>query len=134
MLNAPDFLTFADGTGTPATALGLTAAAHVNVQQYALGEAHPVQFEGGAVVGTDGGNPGTNVPPINAAGLIGDPNAKTGIYALLDVDLFNILCIPATMNLGDTDAAQVATDATRMCQTRAAVHAIRGATTVGQRA
>jgi len=122
MLNAPDFLSFADGTGTPATALGLTGAANANVQQYALGEAHPAKFEGSAVVGTDGGNPGTNVPPIDAAGLIGDANAKTGMNALLDVDLFNILCIPATMNLGDTDAAQVATDATSLCTTRRAMY------------
>jgi hypothetical protein len=122
MLNAPDFLTFADGTGTPATALGLTSATHVNVQQYALGEVHPAKFEGNAVVGTDGGNPNTNIPPIDAAGLIGDPNAKTGMYALLDVDLFNILCIPATMNLGDSDAAQVATQATSLCTTRRAMY------------
>jgi phage tail sheath protein FI len=122
MLNAPDFLTFADGTGTPATAVGLTAAAHVNVQQYALGEAHPVKFEGSAVVGTDGGNPASNVPPIDANGLIGDPNQKTGMYALVDVDLFNILCIPATMNLGDNDAAQVATQATSLCTTRRAMY------------
>jgi Bacteriophage tail sheath protein len=31
---------------------------------------------------------------IDDADVIGDPNAKTGIYALNRVDLFNLLCIP----------------------------------------
>jgi Bacteriophage tail sheath protein len=121
---AADFLTFADGTGTPATDLGLTNAAHINVQQYGLGEANPVKFEDNAIVGADGGNPAANppVPPIDALGLIGDSNAKTGMYALLDVDLFNILCIPATMNLQDSDAFQVATDATNLCTARRAMY------------
>jgi phage tail sheath protein FI len=123
MLNAPDVLTFADGQhGTPATALGLNAATAANVQQYALGEAHPARFESGAVAGSDGGDPAHNVPPIDANGLIGDQNQKTGIYALLDVDLFNILCIPATMKLDDQHAAQVATDATNFCTTRRAMY------------
>jgi hypothetical protein len=123
---AADFLTFADGTGTPATALGLTTPAHINVQQYALGEHPPVKFEQNPTVGTDGGDPAASppAPPIDATGLIGDPNLKTGMYALLDVDLFNILCIPATVNLGDHDAFQVATDATNLCTTRRAMYVL----------
>ena len=56
------------------------------------------------------------------AGLIGDPVAKSGMYALLDVDLFNILCLPATMNLPDTNAAQVAANATALCTQRRAFY------------
>jgi hypothetical protein len=44
------------------------------------------------------------------------------MYALLNVDLFNILCIPATMNLPDNDAFAVATDATAMCLDRRAFY------------
>jgi len=44
------------------------------------------------------------------------------MYALLDVDLFNILCIPATMKLSDTDAALVAADAEKLCSDRRAMY------------
>ncbi|WP_257385956.1 phage tail sheath C-terminal domain-containing protein [Tahibacter caeni] len=36
------------------------------------------------------------------AELAGSPSAKTGFYALLDVDLFNILCIPETFDMPDS--------------------------------
>jgi phage tail sheath protein FI len=34
----------------------------------------------------------------------GDPDLKTGLYALLKTDLFNILCIPPAIRGGDTDS------------------------------
>jgi hypothetical protein len=58
--------------------------------------------------------------------LIGDPEAKTGIFALEDVDLFNILCLPRTAMvsgdnaLTDTEAAAVITAATTYCEQRRA--------------
>jgi phage tail sheath protein FI len=117
-----DFLTFDDGTGKLATALGLVPAdRRVNVQQYMLGIAKPTKFEDKSIVGTDGGDAKSS---IDAKGLIGDPNAKTGMYALLDVDLFNILCIPATMNLSDSDAFQIATKATELCTARRAMYVL----------
>lgn len=57
-----------------------------------------------------------------ALGLIGDPHAKSGPCALFDVDLFNIHCIPATVNLADTDVAAFATAATALRQTRRAMY------------
>jgi phage tail sheath protein FI len=102
--DASSTLTFADGTGTVQSAfLKFTAGD----QQFAL------------TGGDDGGAGGA--ADFDAA-LIGDQNLKTGIYALLDVDLFNILCIPATMNLDDTGAKQVATEATALCTTRRAMY------------
>ena len=77
-------------TDAAAAALGFTAAGTPgsNVQGYALG----VGTTGGAQVagalGADGDIPG-------AADYLGSQSAKTGIYALRDVDLFNILCIRA---------------------------------------
>jgi phage tail sheath protein FI len=113
---ASDFLTFADATNTPASKLGLSAAGNINVQEYALGESAPAKFEnaGSTVAGSDGGD-ATN-PPIDAQGLIGDPLQKTGMQALQDVDIFNILCIPATMNLPAADAAAVASQAEALCR------------------
>jgi len=47
-----------------------------------------------------GGSPSA---ALAAADVKGDPAAKTGIYALADVDLFNLLCIPPDVRGGDTD-------------------------------
>jgi hypothetical protein len=63
--------------------------------------------------GTDGDRP-TDLE------LIGDPNQKSGIYALERVDLFNILCIPG---LSEFDAGQAKTayeEAGRYCEDRRA--------------
>jgi phage tail sheath protein FI len=49
------------------------------------------------------GNDGT--VPVGAAALTGNALAKTGMYALEDVDLFNLLCIPRAADL--TDAVQM---------------------------
>ncbi len=124
-----DFLTLSDsGTGL-ASKLGFAAAAQ-NVQQYALGATAAAQAQvlpasgGKAQTGSDGTWDPSGDPGGMALGLIGDPNAKTGMYALLNVNLFNILCIPATMNLPDTDAAQVATQATSLCTTRRAMYVL----------
>jgi len=113
-------------TGELATPLGLDISGAngtlTNVVQYALGgkaagaEEPPPPGPGGTagpVIGTDG-----NVP--NATGLIGDPLAKTGIYALDAVDDFNILCLPDVMNLGDGDAFAVISAAETYCASRLA--------------
>lgn len=47
-----------------------------------------------------GGADGTM--PVADTTLIGDSATKTGLYALEDVDLFNILCIPRAADLSDT--------------------------------
>jgi phage tail sheath protein FI len=94
-------LTFTDTTGTPATAVGLLTGggALENVQQYRVGDATNAGFQGG-------GTPGANGNPPTATELIGDSVAETGIFALEDVDLFNILCIPRAAELGDPAALQ----------------------------
>ena len=95
-------------SGELATLLGLDVTGTVtNVMQYALGgsavgaQQTPPPGPGGTAgpaTGTDG-----TVP--NAAGLIGDPLAKTGLHALDNVDVFNILCLPDVMNLPDDSSA-----------------------------
>ncbi|MDR3415526.1 MAG: phage tail sheath subtilisin-like domain-containing protein [Nevskia sp.] len=124
-----DYLVISDAApGGLATKLGFAANTGAqNVQQYALGgAAAQAQALPGAnqLQGSDGTwDPSGDASGV-ALGLIGDPNAKTGMYALLDVDLFNILCIPATMNLPDLQTAQVAADATALCTQRRAMYVL----------
>jgi hypothetical protein len=82
------------GSSVPATltALGLPGAA--NVQQYAL----------------TGGGDGT--VPVGATPITGNLAAKTGLYALEDVDLVNILCLPRVAELSATDMNAVYSEAT----------------------
>ena len=124
--NPSDILKFADGTGTLATALGLDAAGAANVQQYALGAA-----AAGAQAASQSGSDGKWDPATDLAGMVGglsgDPNLKSGMFALLNVDLFNILSIPATgrMPAGtDTSAFQVATNAISLCDLRRAFYVL----------
>jgi phage tail sheath protein FI len=118
--NQADFLSF---TGQLATDLGITT---VNVQQYALGANNAVKEQalpgGVAQVGSNGVWDPVNDSTGVAKGLIGDQVAKKGMYALLDADLFNILCIPVTALLHDNAAAQVATNATSLCTLRRAFY------------
>ena len=97
--------------------LGLKTAV-ANVQQYSLGISGAVPgaqlpLTGSGGVGTNGGTPG-------ATQLIGIPLQKTGLYALEDVDLFNILCIPLAATLGATDFQAVISSATAYCDARRA--------------
>lgn len=86
-----DILLFSASDQDPTTIkelkLDAKSGAIVNPQRYV--------FEGGA---------NGKLPDANA--LIGNPSEKTGIYALDKVDLFNILCIPRTANVG-TDPNQM---------------------------
>jgi phage tail sheath protein FI len=63
---------------------------------------------------------GTDVA-VAATDIIGDPNLKTGVYALETADLFNLLCIPPDTLGGDTDPALVYSPALEYCVSRRAV-------------
>lgn len=94
-------LTFSDTTGTPAADTGLLtgSGALENVQQYQVGDTTSVGFQAGGTEGDNGSRP-------TALELVGDPLTETGMYALENVDLFNILCIPRAAELGDPTAFQ----------------------------
>jgi phage tail sheath protein FI len=85
-----DLITLADGTATVAS-IGLDGA-FANVQEYALGITTAAGAQDVGVAGDNGGTP-------DAAALIGDELAKSGLYALENADLFNILCLPAATEL-----------------------------------
>ncbi len=107
---------------TTVSELKLDAAnAQANVQSYALGAGVAV-----AQTAQGAGTPGADGDPPDAAALIGDLNAKTGIYALEDVDLFNLLCLPRTAvrtgarALPADQAKSVMTAAINYCEQRRA--------------
>lgn len=77
--------------------------------------------------------PVTNVvPPTSGADgtrggavdLVGSESAKTGIYALLDVDLFNLLLIPETFDMTAGQEAAVIPAATALCELRRAFYIV----------
>jgi phage tail sheath protein FI len=108
-------------SGPTATTLGLAAATARNVARYApgIGVTALSQLQGNA------GNNGT-APGI--ADLTGSEAAKTGIYALEDVDLFNLLVMPdATLGSG---LMSVLTEAIAYCVRRRAFMIIDAPETV----
>ncbi len=124
-LAAPDaVVTFADaGSTATATDLGLTAlaGATANAAAYSLGSTTAA----GAQAFGDHGDDGT---PPDAAALLGSPAADppTGLFALDQVALFNILCLPRIAR-GDGDHAfaagidTVIRTATAYCNSRRAI-------------
>jgi hypothetical protein len=122
--NPKNRVTFANqGANTAATDLKLTGDAIANIQEYLLGGgaiANSAQLAGAA--GNDGDLPGS-------AELIGDLGSKRGLYALEDVDLFNLLCLPRTAivaasptagELTPSQAQAVITRAETYCEQRRA--------------
>ncbi len=85
------------------------AQAFRNLQQYSVGTG----VTAGAQTGAVGGNDGT---PPGGAEIIGNYDAKTGIYALRDVDIFNIMVIPETTVLNDAEARSVIANAISFCE------------------
>jgi phage tail sheath protein FI len=118
-------MTFDTFTGSQ-NDMGL-GTAPTNALQYSLGlsDAVPPNTNVGAQkglaskggIGADGGLPGANQ-------LIGDPLQKTGLNALDDVDLFNILCIPRAVALDSgppwTNFQAVTSAASAYCRQRRA--------------
>ena len=104
-------------SGALAGTLGLTTGAENNVQRYSLGVGADSGEQKGAIAGNDGGQPG-------ATDLIGTLADKSGIYALENVDIFNLLSIPRVTDLNDTDALSVISAAQAYCAGRWAFYII----------
>lgn len=96
------------GTNTTTATLRLdAAAADINVARYRLGVGETALGQINAVIGKNGDPPGTTE-------LRGSQVDKTGLYALENVDIFNILCLPDV-----TDASLLA-EAIAYCERRRA--------------
>ena len=106
--------TASTGDSTSVNRLRLSSASATNnIQNYRAGT-HIVQSAQGD------GQTGTNGNPPGPAEIIGSHAQKNGIYALENVDLFNILCIPRTSNLNMTEYNAVVSVANTYCATRRA--------------
>lgn len=68
----------------------------------------------------ESGDDGDDGNELASSDLLGDENDKTGVYALLDADIFNILCLPPPTADGKVDAATWA-DAAAFCRRQRAV-------------
>lgn len=98
-------------SGTTATELGLDAGAAPNVIQYAPGTG----IDAEAQVHGDPGDNGTKAAPALLSGVAAD---KTGLWALEDVDLFNLLVIPEASE--GAGSPGVVADAIAYCERRRA--------------
>lgn len=101
-------------SGATAGFLGLDAGAVDNVQQYAMGLTTAGTYHGAGTEGANGTLP-------DAAALQGTRSAKTGMYALEDVDIFNILCIPRASALGAAEFTSLISTAETYCGERRAM-------------
>lgn len=119
---------FVDATGTTIADLKLAAATQ-NIQQYSLGITGATHGAQEALTGTTGVGADGTVPQVPlstsdasafATAIQGSQLNKTGIFALEDADLFNILCIPLTANFDSSNFQAVITAATAYCDYRRA--------------
>ena len=73
---------------------------------------------------------GTDSAAITGTNLLGVRGAKTGLFALEDVDLFNILCLPHAADLAADDMRAVYAQAETYCEERRAFMIVDVASTV----
>lgn len=69
-------------------------------------------------------NKGIDGTKAGALELIGSPAGKTGIYALRDVDLFNLLSIPETRDLAAVEADPLIAAAVSLCEQERAFYIV----------
>ena len=86
-------LNFADGTAADGIGLSGAGGAVENVADYSLGVGITGQAQAAPVPGADGTAPGIG-------DLRGSRAQKTGLYALEEVDIFNLLCLPGVADPG----------------------------------
>jgi hypothetical protein len=98
----------------PGLAATLALNDSTNVQRYSVGVGATAGRQAGALAGMDG-------KPPTADQLIGSEANKTGLYALANVDLLNLLCIPRTAELPDDQSLAVIAEATAYCAKRRAL-------------
>ncbi len=120
MGGSPNVVAEFDTSGTPslATALGLRtgqAGVFENVASYALGVGDVRNAQAAVVQGFDGTRGG-------ATELMGSQADRTGIWALDDVGLFNLLCIPETSALPDPNDISVISSAAAYATDRRAFY------------
>jgi phage tail sheath protein FI len=104
-------ITFTEAGGNTAADLGLLGVTP-NVQQYSLGGT-AAGFQANPAMGSNGNRPVAN-------DIIGVRANKTGLFALEDVDIFNILCMPRAADLSAPEPFNVYSAAEAYCLERRA--------------
>lgn len=103
---------------------GLAATLHLGLansgREFTGNAEHRPSVVGDAVPTSLGGDGSKG----NAVNLIGSQGGKTGIYALRDVDLFNLLCIPETYDLSEGEANPVIAAAVSLCEEERAFYIV----------
>jgi hypothetical protein len=112
-VNGEDSADILELTGGTNALANITASQVANAQQYFLGQALPGSAQSAQSSGDDGSI-------STATELIGSSSAKEGIWALEDVDLVNILCLPLTSMFDDSQAMATLTEAVTYCERRRA--------------
>ena len=119
-----DFVDIANsGADTTADDLQFTGAGQIdNVQEYVLGPDPANSAVGTNIKGMKVGLKGLDGQLPQGGNVIGVDGLKTGIYALRDVDLFNILCLPRAAEFDETspEMDQVIAKALAFCRERRA--------------
>jgi phage tail sheath protein FI len=108
-------IAFTENGGNTAAALGLLGVTP-NVQQYSLGGT-ALGFQTTPIAGANRGDNGD--PPV-ANDIIGVRANKTGLFALEDVDIINILCIPRAAELSAPEPFNIYSAAEAYCLERRA--------------
>ncbi len=90
-----------------------------NTRQYTLGDAGTSAFSVAGQPGDDGGMP-------TFADYVGDSVLKTGLHALDEVDLFNLMVLPADREMPEATRRQLWGPASIYCQSRRAFLIVDG--------
>jgi phage tail sheath protein FI len=93
------------------------AGVNENITRYALGIGEVSGNQTAVTQGADGTKGG-------ATELMGSESAKTGVYALADVDIFNILSIPESAALSDAEAKTLIGKAAAYAEKRRAFYIV----------
>jgi phage tail sheath protein FI len=103
---------------------GLAAAIHMGFANGGREFTGAAQHRPVAVTNVVPSGSGADGAPGGAVDLVGSQAAKSGIYALLDVDLFNLLMIPETFDMTAGQEAGVIPFAVALCEQRRAFYIV----------
>lgn len=112
-----EFSAVAVGLGT---AGGLAAVAGMGLANGGREISGDAQHRLAVINGLTPSLPGADGEPGGATELIGSDAAKSGMQALRNVDIFNLLCIPETAALPEADGLTVIDNALTLCTDRRA--------------
>jgi phage tail sheath protein FI len=103
---------------------GLAATIHLGLANGGREFTGAAEHRPAAVANVAPSTPGADGSRGGAADLVGSESAKTGIHALLDVDLFNLLLIPETFDMTTGQEAGVIPQAVALCEARRAFYIV----------